>query len=129
MRRPSKISEEQRATAFYSKGPYTAHNAITCAIVKGPDDFMQTTSTILGAHRLAELLNHAHRVVTDSGHNVVANTHFTASEIVAHAVAKSLGWRLEPPDLRKQRLRYEAEVVDSRSSEQAATALASGATS
>src|SRR5687768_7087263 len=102
MRRPTKPpTEEQRATAFYSRGPYTAHAAITCAIVKGPDDFMQSTTTIRGAHRLAELLNHAHRVATESSHDVVANTRFTATEIVAHAVAKSLGWRTERPDHRK----------------------------
>lgn len=98
--------EEQRATAFYANGPYKAHNAITCAVVNGPDDFHQTVATILGGHRLAELLNHVDKVANQYTSEIIAsNPHMDAKQIVAHAVAKSLGWRLELPEDRKDRLR------------------------
>lgn len=107
--RAKRKREAQAATAFYAKGPYTAHAAITCAVVRGPADFYQTTSTIIGAHRLAELLNHAHKIASEYPSDVVCNTTHDAPEIIAHATAKALGWRLELPSDRKQRLEWEAE--------------------
>lgn len=101
--------DEQRATAFYSKGPYTAHNAITCAVIEGPDHkHVQTTSTILGAHRLAELLNHVDRVVNEYTHEICPNTQIDTKEIVAAAVARALGWRLEAATDRRERLKRDA---------------------
>lgn len=104
--------EEQHATAYYSKGPYTAHSAVTCAVVNGPDDhFFQTTSTILGAHRLAELLNHVDRVVSEYTSEISPNSQVDVQEIVAAAVARSVGWRLEQPSDRKRRLELDAEFA------------------
>lgn len=91
-------------TNLNSKGPYTAHAAITCAIVKGPDEFMQTTETLLGAKRLAELLNHVDYVVNSHGFEITPNTRVDVKEIVAAAVARACGWRLELPLDRKARL-------------------------
>lgn len=104
----SKMSREaQHATAFYSKGPYSAHSAITCAVIRGPDDFHQTTATTMGGHRLAELLNHVDRIVNEYPSDISPNTLVDAREIVAHAVARSLGWRLELSTDRKARLESE----------------------
>jgi hypothetical protein len=104
-----KLSREaQHATAFYSKGPYRAHSAITCAVVNGPDDFHQTTATILGGHRLAELLNHVDQVVSHYNGDICPNTSIDIKEIVAAAVARSVGWRLELPHYRRERLEFDA---------------------
>ncbi len=104
--------EEQHATAYYSRGPYAAHSALTCAVVKGPDDFHQTTVTILGGHRLAELLNHVDDVVNQFTSDVITtNPHHDVKEIVAAAVARSLGWRIELPSDRAERIASDAEIA------------------
>lgn len=90
MRRP-----KPDARPPYCDGPFTAHAAITCAIVRGPDDFMQTTTTLPGARTLAALLNHAHEVVERYSVAIVPNSQCDIHEIVASAVARSLGWRVE----------------------------------
>lgn len=103
-------SEAQHATAFYSKGPYSAHSAITCAVVTGPDGYHQTVATIMGGHRLAELLNHAHKIANEYPSDIVSpHPQLDAAQIVAHAVAKALGWRLELPHDRQKRLKWEAD--------------------
>lgn len=105
---PKLSREAQHATAHYSKGPYQAHSAITCAVINGPDDFHQTTATIAGGYRLAELLNHVDRVVSEYTADICPNSSVDIKEIVAAAVARSVGWRLEWQQHRRERLEQEA---------------------
>lgn len=89
-------------------GPYAGHSTISAAIITGPDDFLQSTSTLLGARRLADLLNQVDSVVERFASDIVRpNMQCDAKEIVAAAVARSLGWRLELPCDRKARLECE----------------------
>jgi hypothetical protein len=102
--------DHQQATRYFSNGPFSAHSAITCAVIRGSDDFYQTTATILGGHRLAELLNHVDNVVSQYTSDITPNSQCDVREIVASAVARSLGWQLELAHERKQRLEWEAQA-------------------
>lgn len=104
-------------------GPFTAHSAVTCAIVKRGEEVFQSCATIDGARALATLLNHAVTVAEKDGASIFRNAGavdavndagvkkhvITPAEIVAAAVARAFDWRLELPLDRVRRKEGDAE--------------------
>jgi hypothetical protein len=89
-------------------GPFTAHNAIDCAIIRRDSAIVQTCKTLRGARALVNLLNHAVATANDHGAEISPNSGVTPEEIIAHAVARAFDWCLELESERAGRRQREA---------------------